>query len=284
MGRGKEVIALAIFLTGFLLTVFNPVSLSFSRETAVGLGLLVLFGALVTLSGLVNMPAPYLAPLGLLVVLDLRAAGLLLFALVGSSRASSREGNMVEPRIPAVAAAAFTGYVFFILASVAVAFPALEFYIPDPVMGAAVGMLQPAIGCELSATGQECVERKVDAFMDRQCDAGSQCEQLLEGQRGQLEAQTLEELSSQFPGFALNSTVGSALKQTLRFQVEQLIRPYQDVFRVIMAFVLFSVFQFLSGPLTLLAAGLTIAMLWGMEKADMVHKEKVRVKKVKFSA
>jgi hypothetical protein len=284
VGRGTEAIAALVFAVAVLLLLFNPVSLDFNAKSLAGLGLLVAFGSLVSLAGMVRVPVHYLAPVAALAVVDLRAAGLFLFAWAGARSVSAREGNTVVPDPRKLAGPAFSGYALFLLVSVALAYPSLEFTIPGAVSGLAVELMSPALGCELKATGGECIDMLVNSAIARQCKGDQDCVSLLNQNRQAIEEEQLRQVKSQFPSFSLNSTVRSALQETLEFQVQELIKPYADVFRLIMAVVLFSVFQFLGGPLALAAGMLNVAALWAFERAGLVEEKTVRVEKTKFLA
>ncbi|MBR9689711.1 MAG: hypothetical protein GOV01_02350 [Candidatus Altiarchaeota archaeon] len=284
MISGKEVISVLMVATAFLLTMFNPITPSLSTGSLIGIALLVLFGSLVMISGMIGMESYYLAPIAALGFIDTRAFGLFLFAFIGKIAAFSEDNNMIKPRLRTIAKAAFSGYIAFVLISIVVAFPLIEFKIPDSVSGMAVELLVPAIGCSPSYTGQECIDTLVSETIDSQCNENTMCISLLNDQRAEMEENLFTQLTNQFPGFDRDKTVREVLQSTLNEQVGIMIEPYQHWFKILMSFLIFSVFQFLSGPLSLLSSILSKLLLKVMEKLEIIKKEYIKVEKIKFSA
>lgn len=284
MTQGREVIAVLLLIVAFLITQFNPVSLNFSWTTVVGLLLVALFGALITVGGMIEVRWHYLLPIAALGLIDISALGLFLFAVLGVKAADREEENMIKPNILMINNATFSSYTFFVLAAVVAAYPLISFEIPDAVSSYAVEMLVPSIGCELEYTGQECVDILVNGAIDRQCSGSSACIIALNENRGQLEESILQELGASFPGFDLDRSIREILQDTLDVQIEVMTEPYEDIFKFVMAFVIFSVFQVMASPLTVVGTGICKVLLAVMERANLLTKETVKVEKLRFSA
>ncbi len=284
MAGGKEVIAALIYAAALALFYFNPVTSSPGYGSMVGLAAIAFLGAMLLVGGLSGVPSFYFLPLLGLAVFDLRAVGIVVFILLGMKSVSSGGDNMVVPKVSALARPAFSGYSLMILLSVAFILPGIQFSIPEGVMGFASRMLVPAIGCELEYTGQECVDLLVSKSIDVQCKGDATCISLLNSQRSTLEERTLQQLSSQIPGFSLENTVGESVQSALKSQIDEMIAPYQRAFQFIMAVVIFSAFQFLLLPYTILAglvAGIVLRLLIAL---GLVTKSTKKVDKVIFEA
>ncbi len=284
MTKGREVVASLLLIVAFFILQFNPVSLSFSTTTVIGLLLVGIFGALVTVGGMIELPWYYTLPVAALSVVDITALGLFLFALFGSKAADREEENMIAPSVMRICSAAFAGYSFFVLAAVASAYPLIDFHIPAAVSGYAVQLLVPSIGCELDYTGQECVESLVSSTIDRQCKGDPNCIRLLNENRDTMEENTLKELQGSFPGFDTQKTVREILQEAMNMQVTQMIEPYRDLFKFLMAFVIFTAFQVLASPMILVSTAISKLTLWLMERANLLTKRLIKVEKLRFSA
>ncbi|MBR9680679.1 MAG: hypothetical protein GOU98_02540 [Candidatus Altiarchaeota archaeon] len=283
MDYGKEILAGLLFVAGFFLMTFNPVAVGFNLGIILGFIALVFFGALIQIAGLVNLKSYYLAPLVALGLFDIRAAGIFLFAFFGKANAKTATTNMIIPKMRAVSKAAYAGYLIFILVSVGAIYSQIEFKIPDTVAGFAVELLVPAIGCDPSYTGQECLDALVSETIDGQCRGNNACITLLNDQRPQLEESLFTQLSSQFIGFSRTKVIRDVLTDALNVQIESLIQPYQGTFKVLMAFVMFSVFQFLAGPLSSMSGIVASLLLRMFIMLKVVKKKTVKVEQIKFS-
>jgi len=279
----KEILSGLLFATAFLLMKLNPVSVNLGLEIVTGLIALVIFASLVQIAGLVRLKSYYLAPIAALGFFDIRAAGIFLFAFFGKANVSNTMKNMIVPRMSLIAKAAYAGYLAFIIISMATIFPQIEFKVPDSVSGMAVELLVPAIGCQRSYTGQECLDSLVSETIDTQCGTNNACITLMNDQRSQIEESLFKRLKTQFLSFDRKAKVGDILSNTLDEQITLLVEPYQGVFKIIMAVVIFSVFQFLVAPLVTLSAMLTGILLRIMETVGVIEKKTVKVDKIIFS-
>ncbi len=279
----KELIAVLILITGLFLLKFNPISINLNPGSIIGLVLIVLFGSLITIAGIIKMPSFFILPLLLFAFFDLRALGLFIFAFIGNSVVNSAENNMIEPKIQNLAKVAFSGYTIFVLISVLVIYNSIQFKIPTAVSGLAINLLVPVIGCETTYTGQECVDSLVNEMISGQCGDNILCISTLNDQRTELELGFIQQLENQFPTFSKNETIQNILVSSLENQVMMLIGDYDWVFKAVMAFAIFTVFQFLGNLLSGLSGIFAIILLKILEATGGVNKETKEVEKIIFS-
>lgn len=284
MTRGREFIAVLLFATAFLITQLDPISLDFSWSSVLGLLFVAVFGALTTVGGMIEVRWHYIVPILALAILDLSAIGLFFFAALGVKAADHEEENMINPNIVMINNATFSSYSLFVLAAVIATFPLIEFGIPDVVSGYAVELLAPSVGCDLDYTGQECIDVLVNEDIDRACEGESTCITVLNQNRPELEEAKAGELAASFIGFGTEKEMRGVLQETLQAQIRVMIEPYADIFKFLMAFVIFTVFQVLASPLTVAAALICKVLIIFMEKSNLLTKETIKVEKLRFSA
>ena len=284
MSHGKEVITVLLFATAFLFLLYNPISLSFEISTLIGLALLLVFGALVSVGGLLRIPLYYVLPIAVLAVIDYRMIGVFLFALLGMGAASEREKNLVKPNMKMITKAAFAGFTIFLIVSVIPIYKSVEFGIPPVIMDFVTARITPLIfGCEAGYTGQECIDIHVNEIIDNQCEGDSECITMLNDQRAAMERLEEEQLLEFMPAFSRNETIGGAIGDAVNQQIRNFLGPYENLFKIVVAAAVFSVFHVLAGPFVVGSTVIAAALLKLMILLRVVEKKTVKVDKTIFS-
>ena len=284
MEHGKEIIVILIFATAFLFLLYNPINLSFEINTLIGLLLLILFGALVAVGGLLRIQLYYTLPILILAVVDFRMVGVFLFAILGIGAATEQEKNMVVPHIKKVAKAAFSGFTIFLLFSVIPIYHSAEFEIPPAIMDFVTGKLSPlVIGCESSFTGQECIDLHVSELIDSQCDGDNQCITLLNSQRGAMEEIELGQFQEFIPSFSLDSPIGESVAEAVNQQIQVFLGPYENIFKLLIAAAVFSMFHVLGGIFASLSGLLAFIIIRLLMMLKLAKKKTITVDKTIFS-
>ena len=283
MKYSKELIAVLTLVTSFFLLKFNPISINMNVASIFGLITIIIFGSLITIAGIIKVPSFFFLPLLFFTIFDMRALGLFIFAFIGNSVVSSTEKNMIKPKIQKLARIAFSGYTIFVLISVLAIYNSIQFKIPTAISGMAINLLVPVIGCETTYTGQECVDSLVNEMIIGQCEDNALCISALNDKRAELELGFIQQLENQFPTFSTDKTVQTILISALENQVMTLIEGYEWVFNIIMAFAIFTVFQFLGTFLSILSGFFAFILLKIFESTGGIKKETKEVEKIIFS-
>jgi len=279
----KELIAVLTLVTSFFLLKFNPISINMNVASIFGLITIIIFGSLITIAGIIKVPSFFFLPLLFFTIFDMRALGLFIFAFIGNSVVSSTEKNMIKPKIQKLARIAFSGYTIFVLISVLAIYNSIQFKIPTAISGMAINLLVPVIGCETTYTGQECVDSLVNEMINLQCKDNSICITEMNLQRPILEAGFVQQLENQFATFSKNETIQDILVSALETQVSSLIGPYEWIFKAIMAFAIFTIFQFFGGIFAIFSSVIALGLLKLLEVTGGVKKVKKEVEKIIFS-
>lgn len=284
MEHGRELIVVLLFATAFLFLLYNPISLSFEVSTLVGLLLLIVFGALIAVGGLLRIPLYYTLPILILAIIDYRMIGVFLFAIIGMGAATEQEKNMVTPNIKKVTKAAFSGFTIFLLFSIIPIYHSAEFEIPPAIMNFVTGRISPLlIGCEASFTGRECIDLHISELIDSQCKGDNQCILLLNDQRAAMEEIELSQFQEFVPSFSLDSSIGDSISDAVNQQIQVLLGPYENIFKILIAAAVFSMFHLFGGIFASLSGLLAFILIKVLMLLKLAEKKTITVDKTIFS-